>query len=61
MGKIFPWQLCKRLYFDHTIKWYVHKPESILENYMHNILWDFERQTDPLIPARKPDQVILNK
>ena len=22
------WELCKRLNFDHTTKWYMHKPES---------------------------------
>ena len=28
---------------------------------MHKILWDFEIQTDRLIPARRPDLVIINK
>ena len=27
----------------------------------HKILWDFEIQTDHLIPARKPDQEIISK
>ena len=27
----------------------------ILENAVHKILWDFEIQTDNLIPARRPD------
>ena len=27
----------------HTNKWYTHKPEDILENEMHRILWVFER------------------
>ena len=30
-------------------------------NETHKILWDFEVQTDPLIPARKPDLVITDK
>ena len=30
----------------------MHKPESVLENEMHKIPWDFEIQTDHLIPAR---------
>ena len=42
-------------------KWYMHKPESILENEMHKFLWDFEIQTDFLILARRPDLVIVNK
>ena len=36
-------------------------PESILENETHKILWDFEKQTDHLISARRPDLVIINK
>ena len=39
----------------------MHNPESILENETHKILWDFEIQTDHLIPARRPDLVIVNK
>ena len=33
-------------------KWYMHNPESTLENEMHKILWDFVIQTDHLISAR---------
>ena len=39
----------------------MHKPENALEKENHKILWDFETQTDHLIPARRPDQVIINK
>ena len=39
----------------------MHNPESVMENEMHKILWDFETQTDHLILARRPDQVIVNK
>ena len=27
----------------------------------HKILWDFEIKTDPLIPARRPNLVLINK
>ena len=54
-------ELCKKLNFDHTKKWYMHKPESVLENETHKILWDFEIKTDHLIPARRPDLVLINK
>ena len=37
------------------------KPESVLENEMRKIPWDFETQTDHLILARKPDLDITNK
>ena len=31
LGKVIYGELCKKLEFDHTIKWYVHKYESFLE------------------------------
>ena len=37
------------------------QPESIWENEMLKILWDFEIQTDHLIPARRPDLGLINK
>ena len=39
----------------------MHKPESIRENKTHKIFWDFEIQMDHLIPARRLDQVLINK
>ena len=33
----------------------MYKPETVLENAMHKFLWEFEIQTDYLIPARQPD------
>ena len=31
VGKVIQWELCKKLKFDHSIKWYVHKTESLME------------------------------
>ena len=39
----------------------MHNPDSVQENEMHNVLWNFEIQTDHLILARRPDVVIVNK
>ena len=39
----------------------MHKPESVLENEKHELLWDFEIQMDRLISARRLDLVIINK
>ena len=39
----------------------MHKREFVLENKTHEILQDFEIQTDHLIPARKSDLVIFDK
>ena len=39
-------ELRKKLEFNHTVKWYINKPESILENETH--------KTDHLIAPRRP-------
>ena len=39
----------------------MHNPASILENATHKLLWDFNIQTDHLIPARRLDLIIINK
>ena len=54
------WEICKKFKFDHTNKWYMHNPAPVLENDTHKLLWDFNIQTDHLIPARRPDLIIIN-
>ena len=39
----------------------MHNPAPVLENDSHKLLWDFNVQTDHLIPARRPDLIIINK
>ena len=60
MGKVNHWKLCQRLKFGHADKWYIHKPESILENEFHKILWNFEKQTDHQVTDTRPDLVLIN-
>ena len=36
------------------------KAEHVLENETCRILWNFEMQTDRLIPAKRPGLVIIN-
>ena len=55
------WELRKKLKFDHYTKWYTHKPESVLDNEMDKIIWNFEIQTAHQIPARRADRVIIDK
>ena len=55
------WELCKQLRFSHAGKWYKHKPESVLENYKSQVLWDFEVQKDHHIEAKRPDLIIADK
>ena len=35
LGKITPWELCKKFKFDYANRWYMHNQESVLENKMH--------------------------
>ena len=39
----------------------MHNPELILEYDTHKLLWDFNIQTNHLIPARRPNLIIINK
>ena len=39
----------------------MHNPATVLENDSHKLIWDFNIQTDHLIPARRPDLIIINK
>ena len=53
--------MCRKFQFDLTNKCYMHNPAPVLENDSHKLLWDFSIQTDHLIPARRPDLIIINK
>ena len=61
VGKGIHWEMCKKFKFDHTNKWYMHNPAPVIENATNKLLWDFNIQTDPLIPARRSDLIIINK
>ena len=61
VGKVIHWEMCKKFKFDHTNKWYMHNPALVLENDTHKLLWDLNIQTDHLIPARRPDLIIINR
>ena len=61
VGKVIHWEMCKKMKFDHTNKWYVHNTISVLKNDTHILLWDFHIQTDHLISARRPDLIIINE
>ena len=39
----------------------MYNPAPVLENDSHKLLWDFNIQTDHLIPAKRPDLIIINK
>ena len=39
----------------------MHNPAPVLGNATHKLLWDFNIQTDLLIPTRRPNLIIINK
>ena len=53
--------MCNKFKFDHTNKWYIYNPASMLENDTHKLVWDFDIYTDHLISARRLDLIIINK
>ena len=53
--------IIKKFGFDHTNKWYMPNPTPLLEKDTPKSLWDFDIHTDHLIPARKPDLIIIRK
>ena len=61
LGKIVHWNLARKYKFEAGDKWYVHDPESVLENEDYKILWDFSIQTDHVIEAQRPDLVVVDK
>ena len=60
VGQVIYRELCKKLKYDRTKKWYMHNPTSVLKNDTHKDLWDFDIQTEHLISARRPDLIITN-
>ena len=39
----------------------MHNSAPVIENDMHELLWDFDIHTDHLISARRPDLIIITK
>ena len=61
VSKVIDWEVFKKLKFDHTNKWYMHNPTSVLENDTNKLLKDFDMTPDHLFLARRPDSIIINK
>ena len=40
VGKVVHWEQCKKLKFNYTTKYHMHKLEFDQENETHKILWD---------------------
>ena len=52
-------EVCQKFGLVDKVKWYNHKPASVVENDRVKILWDFNIQTDHVI--QRPDIVVLYK
>ena len=61
VDKVIHWEMYKKFKFGHTNKWYMQDPAPVLENDTHKLLWDFNIQTDHLIPDGRPDLIIITK
>ena len=60
VGKVIHREVCKKFELNHSIKWYMHNPASVLENDTPKRL-NFDINTDDLISAWRPDLLIINK
>ena len=60
-GKMIHWKLCQNFKFNHTNKWYMQNPASLLENVTHKLLWYFAIQKDHLISKRQLYLIIIKK
>ena len=45
--------MCKKFKFDHTKKWYMHNPATVLENDTYKLLWDFNIKKGSPNPDQK--------
>ena len=61
VDKIICREMCKKFESDHTNKWYMHNPASVLKTDTHKLLWDLDIHRDHLISTRRPNIIIINK
>ena len=61
MERVIHWELCKKLKFNQTIKWYMHKPESILKMRGTKFSGILTYKQITCFPTRRSDLVIVNK
>ena len=53
--KMLHWKLSEKWGSNKAEKWYIHKPEKVLESGNYKILWDFPIQTDKTLEHNRPD------
>ena len=60
IARIVHLELCQKFGLVGEVKWYNHKPASVVENDRVKILWDFDTQTDYVIQHRRPGIVDIS-
>ena len=61
LPKILHWNLCGKWGFNKAEKWYIHKPEKVLESKDCKILWDFPILTYKTLEYNRPDITVIDK
>ena len=61
IARIVRLELYRRFSLVCEVKWYNHKPASVVENDRVKIFWNFNIQIDHAIQHRRPDIVVLYK
>ena len=61
VARIVHLELCQKFGLVGEVKWYSHKPASVVENDRVQILWDFNIHTDHVIQHRRPGIFVLYK
>ena len=61
IARIVHFGLCQKFGLVGQVKWFNHKPASVVESDWVKTLWDFNIQTDPAIQHRRPDIAVLYK
>ena len=59
--QIIHWQLCKDNGFNHSERWYEHRPDAVAENESVKRLWDMQIQTGKVFEHSRPDIVLMDK
>ena len=59
IARIAQLELCQKFGLVGEVKWYNHKPASVVENDRIKMLRDFDIQKDHVIQHRRPDPNVL--
>ena len=59
--KMLHWKLCEKWGYIKAEKWYIHKPEKVLESENCKILLGFPIQIDKTLEHKRPDITVIDK